>query len=274
MIMRYGLFVVSSLVFLIGCVPEERIVVRDSPQPAKEVDVDQTRRNAAEAALAAAERRIVELDEVGGLKSNARVINKLSTVVGSFPETLARTEVYVFESDFAHAFTYGKRTILLSDKMVELMSGPGELEFVLAHELAHIEKQHNVVREAVRIFERNQKDVTNASLQESVDNMKLNDLFRRVYLNTEVSADQLAVRRLRNAPVGSCSGAPLLALQKLNPFYPRNGYGLLLNGLTSEIKAWTNGGARRGHPAVARRIAELRIAIDDACNDSESDDGQ
>lgn len=268
--MKRLVILASSLFFLFGC-SEERVVVRDDVSTPRAVEVDETRERATNTSLNVALNRINALEADGRLLNDpflrSRADFALSRVVAFFSDPLARTDVYLFESKSgdAEAFTYGTRSLLLSRQMVEQMTGEGELEFVIAHELAHIEAQHNLVRDAVRKFERNRQRADTTEIQARVNEMSLSGMFRRVFLQQEFLADRLALQRLRDASFSPCKGGALSALNKLYRFYPRTGYGELLTSYRGQIEMWDQKGLPV-HPALTRRVAELVKSVQTVCS--------
>jgi predicted Zn-dependent protease len=87
-------------------------------------------------------------DPAFGESGNDTVIMALETIKNRLLESVQNSDynynIKLVSSDIANAFALPGGNILVTDKLVFLMSTPGECAAVLAHEIGHIEKKHTL----------------------------------------------------------------------------------------------------------------------------------
>lgn len=278
--MRKFALVMSSLLFLSACGNKERIEVRPSDSPELYGNIDEIRETAERLALNVSLSKIKEIEAAGRFVRDPRVTGRataaMQRVLASFPELLRETIVLVYEADFgqSEAFTFGDKTVLISERMVEALDAPGELEFVLAHELAHVEFQHHIVNQAILLMEQRAMQAQNASakadlsaqaaLQEELNQDARKITFRRAMMDLELQADRHALVRLRDSTMKPCQGSPLSAIRKV-AWETVNPFNEILKSYPEYLDAWPPLNERKGHPALLRRLADLEIALKEVC---------
>jgi beta-barrel assembly-enhancing protease len=82
----------------------------------------------------------------------ARILNDMTHRIMAASDVANRDEIWItiVDADFPNAFALPDDSIIVTDDLIQLAENPDELTGVLAHEIAHIERNHvmtNVIRQ-------------------------------------------------------------------------------------------------------------------------------